>query len=283
MSLLAQAKQVAKTEDQTEVQKGFDYKPTPAGFSPARFIGYVELGKQKQRAYQGKEKPDALEARLTFELNGPAHINEYEKDGVKQSYTNTINVTLPVSSNEKSNYYKLLSKMIAGRQNIKHMAEMLEEPFLVKVVHNVVEKDGKKTTYANIKDGDGWHIGAPFKTDVLTNETTPIEVPAQTHPTQFLSWSSPSKEQWDSIFIDGSYTKGEGDDAVEVSKNFIQDKCYQATDYNGSALSELLGGAGDIGAEMAKEVEAPKTEPKKEEPKKEVASEDVLVGLGLKL
>lgn len=290
MSLLDQAKAAKEVSDQTEATKGFERTVAPEGWTTARFIGYVELGKQPQRPYKGQDKPPALEARLTFELNGKKHITEYEKDGETQRRTNTVDIKIKVSSNEKANFYKLLTKMIAGRQDIKHMAEMLGEGFLVKVTHNVTEKDGKKTTWVNLIDENGWNIGAPETFDPVSETSTPIEVPAATVAPRLLLWESPSVEQWESIFIDGTYTRKVDGVDTEVSKNFIQQTCLDATDFVGSPLEAFLVGGDDITKELA---EGPKKEPKTEtnlpetiedsvpEVEEKPAQDDVLADLGL--
>jgi len=284
-NLLDQAGNAAQYDDQTET-KAFERTVAPEGYTTARFIGYVEIGKQPQRPYQGVDKPDAAEVRLTFELNGPKHITEYEKDGVKMTRTNIHREKLTISSSEKSNFQKLFKKMLAGRTDIKHMAQLLGEGFLVKIKHNL-SKDGKNT-YANIKVDGVWDIGAPSVTDPITNETTILDVPEATHAVQLLLWSNPSKEQWDSIFIDGTYTKndGKGQD-IEVSKNFIQNEAMAASNFIGSPLEALVAGIGvpikeDLAPNPAPTPKAETTtEQKGGENVPSTAEEDPLAALGL--
>lgn len=223
-------------------------------------------------------------------MNGKKHIAEYEKDGELKRRTNTVDIKIKVSSNEKAKFYKLLTKMIAGRQDIKHMAEMLGEGFLVKVTHNVTEKDGKKTTWVNLDDENGWNIGAPETFDPVSETSTPIEVPAATVAPRLLLWESPSIEQWESIFIDGTYTRKVDGVDTEVSKNFIQQTCLAAVDFVGSPLEAFLAGGDDITKELS---EGPKEEPKEEtklpetiedsspEVEEKPAQDDVLADLGL--
>jgi hypothetical protein len=291
MGLLDQAKKAGETTDQTEAKAGYDYAPPPEGFTPARFMGYVEIGNQPQKPYKGKEKPPAMVAILTFELNGPKHITEYEVDGEKRTRTNIITERVKVSSSERSGFYKLLKKMIGGRPDIKHMAEMLGEGFLIKIVHNVVEKDGKKRTYVNMKsEENGWEIRLPQKTDPITNEVEPVDIPAATIPLKFLNWEAPTPEQWESIFIDGTYTtKDEDGKEVEKSKNFIQGLCMEATNFIGSPLEAMLSGGDDIVKELSKP-ETPET-PETAEEEEEIPTvpeetsvdktDDVLADLGL--
>mgnify|MGYP003667424486 CR=1 FL=1 len=235
--------ETASTTDQSTASTGGNFERTvaPAGFTTARFVGYVEIGKQPQRAYEGQEKPDAPEVRLTFELNGPKQITEYEKDGETHKRSNLQREKITISQSDKSNFFKLFTKMAYGRSDIKHMAQMLGEGFLIKISHNT-SKDGKKT-YANMKSKEnGWEIGAPSTTDPVTNDVTMLNVPEATVALQCLLWDNPTQEMWDSIFIDGSYEK----DGVSVSKNFIQNEALDASNFGGSALEALIGGMEDL-------------------------------------
>lgn len=268
------------TEDQTEVSKGFVREVAPAGFTPARFVGYVEVGKQPQRAFEGVEKPDAAEVRLTFELNGPKHITEYEVEGEKKTRTNLIHITSTISNNEKSNFYKLLQKMLYGRTDITHMAQMLGEGFLVKVTHNASKKDPKKV-YANLKS-DVWDIGQASVTDPITNLTTNIPVPAASANIQCLIWNNPSADMWASIFIDGTYEREENGVKVVKSKNFIQDLAMSASNFVGSPLEGLVMGGVDILDALTPEApEAPKAVDTPPAPVEAPEVADPLAALGL--
>ena len=127
--------------------------------------------------------------------------------------------------------------MTYGRNDIKHMAQMLGEGFLVKVTHNK-SKDGTKT-YANLKS-DVWDIGEPATTNPTTNETNILAVPEATQDVQLLLWNTPSKEQWDTIFIDGEYTREVAGQQVTKSKNFIQELAMSASNFQGSPLELSL-------------------------------------------
>lgn len=260
--------------DQTEVSKGFVREVTPAGYTPARFVSYIEVGKQPQRAFEGVAKPDAYEVRLAFELNGPKHINEYEVEGVKKTGTNIIRITVTVSNNEKSNFYKLLQKMLYGRTDINHMAQMLGEGFLINVTHNK-SKDGTKT-YANMKS-DVWNIGEAAVTDPITNLVTNIPVPAATQDMQCLIWDAPDQQMWDSVFIDGTYEREVEGVKVVKSKNFIQDLAMAASNFVGSPLEGLVMGGADLFLDKAAVQETP-PETVTETPADEI---DPLVALGL--
>ncbi len=56
--LLDQAKKAAEGVDQT-IDASFDFAIPPEGHTTARFVGYVEGGKQPQSAFEGTDKADA--------------------------------------------------------------------------------------------------------------------------------------------------------------------------------------------------------------------------------
>lgn len=281
-SLIAQAKASTENEDQTKDDSpDFDNGPAPVGYTPARFVGYVEVGKRHQKPFQGKEKPDCQEVRLYFELNGPKHRREVEVEGVKKTFTNMISIKLAKKTGEKASFAKLLRKMTYGRDSIKHMAQMLGEAFLIQIVHNTVAKtaDKPERVYANMRDAEGtFLIQAPSVTDPITNETKPLAVNEPTQPIKLLLWEHPSQEQWDSLFIDGSRTVKDPKTGVETeqSKNWLQEDIVTgAVDFEGSALQALLGGLGDLNLDPQDEViEAPEEKPA---PKAEPAA-DPLAG-----
>ncbi len=240
-ALMNEAQAAGQIEDHSVVQKGFTRETAPAGLTKARLIGYIEYGDQKQRPYQGQPKDDAPMAMLVFELLGKRHITEYEKDGVKKKRANIHIERIKISNNEKSGFFKLFNLMRNGRSDIKNMAQMLGEAFMLTVVHVKKEKEGKEVTYVNIKDTNGYKVGPPVLFNPETEETSIVDVPQQIGKSQLLLWKAPSQAQWDSIFIDGTYTRGEGDKAKEVSKNWIQNAACEATNFVGSALESLIG------------------------------------------
>jgi hypothetical protein len=275
----ALAAQAAEMEDQTDTQAGgdFEYQVAPEGITFGRMIEYIELGKQKQRAFQGKPKKDADEVRITFELLHPKkNIREIEVDGKKIQVTDRISINTTKSLHEKSGYVKLFKAMARGREDIKHMAQMLNEAFLLTVSHNVKEKDGKKTTYANLQKDGVYNIAAPVIVDPVAETTTQIPVPAALSPIRIFLWNNPTKETWDTLFIDGDKTvKDEDGSEKQVSKNWLQNRILGATNFAGSALEDLLSGSAELEAaigEAEPEAKPAKTDTQKAAPAKKSAT-----------
>lgn len=266
----ALAAQAAEMEDQTDTQAGgdFEYQVAPEGVTFGRLIEYIELGQQKQRAYQGKPKKDADEVRITFELLHPKkNIREIEVDGKKIQVTDRISINTTKSFHEKSGYVKLFKAMARGREDIKHMAQMLNEGFLLNVSHNVKEKDGKKTTYANLQKDGVYSISAPVVVDPVAETTTPIPIGPALSPIRIFLWNNPTKETWDTLFIDGDKTvkDAEGNEK-QVSKNWLQNKILGATNFAGSALEDLLSGSAALEAAIGEE--EPEAKPAKTDTQK---------------
>ena len=242
------ANKAAETADHSVEQKGFVRELPPEGFTPARLISYVELGKHYQE-FEGKKKDKADNmVRLVFELLGDQHRTEYEVDGETRVRYNRITEEMPISQNAKAGFFKLFKKMQNGNDNIKHMAQMVgNSKFVIEVKHTVGKKDATKK-YVFLKHDGEFKIQSNFMTNPMTNEVMEIPVPEAHSDLQILLWDHVDKQQWDSIYIDGTYkrTIGKGDDAkeVEVSKNFIQEQCLAAENFAGSPLEALLAGLG---------------------------------------
>lgn len=260
-------------QDQTVAKASFEYKIPEKGTTVGRFIGYIETGKHP-KFYQGKEKEHpAAYAKLVFELLGPKHVTE-DDDGNKHGTLYYEDVT--IKTDEKAAFRKLFMKMRGGREAIKHMAQMLGEGFIIKIVHNTVGEGDKKKTYANIKHDGEWLVMPPVKEDPLSGEAEIIKVPAYTAAPRLFLWQNPTKEQWDSIFIDGEYERKNADGTTEtISKNFIQRRIMKARNFEDSPAHELLSGLGeiDLSDDDVIEQEPSKSEPdtSKSEPKDDLA------------
>jgi len=266
-ALLKQAQTTEVETDHREVSKGGGVRLPAEGKCPARLIGYIEMGTQDQGEYQGEAKPPCLEAQLVFECLGTNNEDEIEVDDGKGGKTKkTVGRILrpfpiAVKLNEKSNFYKMFKKM-DNERDLDHMSRMLNEVFLVTVKHG--ETKGKKK-YAKLMD-----VEPPLveKRDDMGNLTDTIDISDKvrdaSYPLQLFIVERPTFEMWESIKIEGTYTRKEKNEAgdeieVEVSKNFIQEKIQDSLDWEGSAMQALLLDLGEDDAE-----ETPAEEPKEE-------------------
>lgn len=242
----ALAAQAAEIEDQTEVEV-FTGNLPEVGPTVARFVDYIDLGKQPRNAYQGKPKPPADTILLAFDLLSPQNIHA-PSENMPNPWCDRVVLKITKSINEKAGFKKLFLKMTYGRPDIVHMAQMLGEAFILDIAHTggQVGTDGKKgRTYVSIKDASKeWTIRAPFFLDPLTKTRTDIPVPPPMSPLRAFVWALADKESWDSLFIDGSYEKKDAStgQVSVVSKNWIQETILKATDLAGSPVEAVIKG-----------------------------------------
>lgn len=270
--LLEEARAAAaanKLADQTEDSGGgFEYVPPAEGACVARLVSYIEIGKMPQRPFGGKEKKPAPECILEFQLLGKKHAKEIEVEdengqttkktvypimrigrGPSASGGEAVGNGMTMPGGNKSNHYKLLQALDYGRGN-NHMALMVGEGFKLNIVHNEVEKEvnGKKTkmVYANLRDKNGaWQVFAPTfqKFDDMGEPVggpQQIQVPPATVEEKLFLQDAPSMNQWNSLYIPGTYNKKVDGKEVEVSKNWIQETIKNSVSFEGSAVQSML-------------------------------------------
>ncbi|QJD54854.1 putative tegument protein [Pseudomonas phage MR6] len=217
----------------------------PGGMAMAQLVRYIEFGKHA-REYQGQAKTPAMVVRMGVALWGDTDplnplaqserpetlFHTLKEDGtVTPTILNSFDLT--IGNNEKSK-----TKIIFDRLNwrkdssFKNFAQFLGHKFLVPILSKVGKpKDGKPGQPYN--EIDWKNLLPPF--DQLTRQPYPIpEAPDDSY--QMFLWDSPTKECWDTLFIEGT------NDKTGKSKNFLQAKCLEAVNFRGSALEVMLGG-----------------------------------------
>lgn len=252
--LLNEVKNLTGLNNQSETSKFTSSLPEP-GRAPMRFVGYVELGTQPQPDYKGTPKPPAKDIILTFEVFGTKNTREIEVDGKKKKVGALIQVNITEKLQDKAKFTALFNNMKYGREGITHMVQMLDEVFLGTV--RIGESKTTKRKYATIQKEDGsYTLGRPVMETVNEDGEITGEVdvskkcpPASVAPRVFLV-DNPSIAQWNSIYIDGTYTRKVKDDAgveteEENSKNFLQEKIMNSLDWEGSKMQLLLDEVGE--------------------------------------
>lgn len=236
------AKAAAEGADQTKAQVGGgDYEAPAAGPCLVRFIGYVEIGKQKT-SFKGV--PGVKEqVELVFELVGKRHPPREAADGTKIPHR--LTVVESYSLNEKANFFKLFQRM-NYRQDAQHIVQLLGEGYKAEVVHDVWKgKDGKERTTATLRNAAGYTIAPPRKEDE-DSETgwVDVAVPPHTSELRCFLWHQADLTQWGSLFIDGTYPERKDDKTGAVtpgrSKNVFQNKIIGAVNFQGSPIHTLL-------------------------------------------
>lgn len=256
MSFADAVNKAAEQTDMNEAQAGGGFERTlPAeGVVQLRLISYIETGVHEDEWKGQKKKKNKVT--LQFELSGPKHPPIELEDGRK--IPQIISVSENIYLNEKANFYKLFKRMNHTGE-FKHMAQMLGQPFLGTVVHVTRGEGDNKRTYANLRDDNGYTIRPPFFEDPISGDVTKLDVAPALTPQKCFLWDYPTKEMWDSIFIDGQWDAKKDDKGNEVqpakSKNFYQNAIKSATNFSGSPIYDLLAGNGEFDAGEAESVE----------------------------
>lgn len=241
------AQAVAQGPDMTKPQAGGGgYTPPEAGVCLATLVGYIEIGKQK-KTYKGQEKV-VEQVQLIFELAGGKNAPKEGENGEKIPHRITVTETL--SLNEKANFFKLFKKLNYNG-TAQHCSQLLGKHWLVTVYHDVVEKEGQeKKVFASLRNDDGYSFRPPVRIEgdelAGTAKEIPIAAPERISELRLFLWDFPSKEMWDSIYIDGEYPERKDEKTGKViapakSKNVIQAKIKSALNWADSPMAELLG------------------------------------------
>lgn len=189
----------------------------PEGYAFGRLVEYIEFGNQPQE-FQGQAKDPALEFTLGFALTGEGYQNDDGTPYVVRTYNTAL------SRNEKARAFKLF-KALNWKGTAKSFAQLLGETFLVKIKQ--VPKSKTDPKIVSRIDLDGFL--PPL--DPVTRQPYPIpEAPDDMY--RLFLWSRPTKEAWDSLYIEGEYDG--------KSKNRIQEQILAALDFQGSPLQQLL-------------------------------------------
>lgn len=178
---------------------------------------------------------------LTFELHGAQHpVKKIDGEDVPVR----IDVQETLSMHENANFRRLFEGMKAGRDNIRHMAQMLGEAFSVEVFHHH-GKDGK--VYAYLREQNGpYRISPPLLKNPMTGETVPLDVPAAVSTTRCFLFKVADKEMWDSIYIPGTYPDGN-------SKDKYRDAIRRASNWKDCPASRLIESANPYEASVSQD------------------------------
>lgn len=290
-ALLKQAQQTETGTDHSTPTKGGPRIPVE-GKCPARLVGYIELGVQEQGEYKGQAKEPCLEVQLVFECFGKDNMDEVEIDGKKKKVGRIVRpFPMTVKVNERAKFYKMFKSMDYDR-GLDHMSKMLNDVFRLTISHKEAKGSGNKYAVIDMIESPLIEKVNPETGDVEGHTDISEKVPPASFDLQLFIVEHPTYEQWDSIYIDGTYTKTtKNEDGTEVeeevSKNFIQEKIKSSIDWEGSAMQTLLLDLKDEPEVEEKPKAKPKAE-KKEAKKEETADEesvdsadDMLAELGL--
>lgn len=233
---------VAALDDMTEVKSGGGSRGLlPEGTALVRLCSYIEFGNDVQE-FDGKKKPAARIFQLGFRIVGGIGRNQEGKPekfvGEDGFFPMATTFDIPMSFHEKSKAVKYFNALNRVGSKATHFVQKLQEQCLYAMTVG---------TYTSKKNGKLYNSydfeNLQFALDQNTGEER--EAPnLKAEDIQVFLWEQPTKAMWDSIHIEGQYDE-QKDAAGNItkparSKNFLQEKCLKALDFEGSPLQTLL-------------------------------------------
>lgn len=223
-----------QTDQSHEVFSGFDSAPPEAGPALLRLAEYVEMG-EVQESYDGiPKKTLSKKVRLTFEIVfAKNQSHQILKDDGTLVRNKTVTLYLNKGWSDRAKYRKVFNKMnhegavAISKTTLPSMHVFLGKGFKTELFVNKSEKNGK--TYINLNPPGGEIVLGAAQSEELDESGMPtgdyrkLAVPEMNSPQVCFLWGSSVSDDmlrlmWDSIYREGTYTKGE----VEHSLNFTQ-------------------------------------------------------------
>ena len=192
-ALLQQVQQLVDAgvvTDMNEVTTGGGFKIWPEGNAIARLIWYIETGNHAQKDHKtGTMKAPAPQFKMAFAMFSPNYTQDDGSPGIIISYDTTI------SQSEKANATKIFKKM-NWKGTAKHFSQFLTEPFIINIKQRKDATGKVVGSYVDLKE-----ISAPV--EPLSKQ--PYSCPeVSTDLLKLFMWDTPTKEMWDSLFIEVS-------------------------------------------------------------------------------
>lgn len=208
--------------DMNEVTTGGSFKIWPEGNAIARLIWYIETGNHAQKDHKsGVMKAPAPQMKMAFAMFSPNYTQDDGSPGIIISYDTTI------SQSEKANATKIFKKM-NWKGTAKHFSQFLTEPFIINIKQRKDAAGKVVGSYTDLKE-----ISAPV--EPLSKQ--PYSCPeVSTDLLKLFMWDTPTKEMWDSLYIDGTRDDGS-------SKNWLQEQIMKAVNFPGSPIEQLIFGS----------------------------------------
>lgn len=239
LSQVQDAVEAGLVDDMNEMSSGGGGRGLlPAGDAFIRLSTYVEFGVQQLPAFNGTAK----QPHMTFQLG--AHIvggTGVSKDGEDEDYVQEEGrypyirtFETPLYRNEKAKATKWFNA-INTKGQFKTFAQALGKLYIIPVKIEKAKKD--PTKFVNVYEWDKVREAV----DPMTRKPYNLpDIPVDNY--KLLLWNKPTKEQWESIFIEGTWEAKDGKPAQ--SKNVLQETCLKAQNFKGSALEQVIAELG---------------------------------------
>lgn len=229
--------------DMTEVKSGSGGRGLlPTGTAIVRLSSYIEFGKHIQ-TFGGQAKPAAPQFKLGFCIVGGGGQNKagegepYVQEDGNFPFISTFDTTM--SQHEKAKAVKYFNALNRVGNKATHFVQKVQEQCLYSLPVSTVTKNGKEY---NEFDFTNLQVAVnPQTYKAYTDDEMPK---LEDKHIQVFLWEHCTPEMWKSIEIEGQW-EAQKDAAGNVtkparSKNFLQEKCLSAIDFEGSPLQLML-------------------------------------------
>lgn len=242
LDILNIANDIAETApDLNETTSGGDYQPPAKGPCALRYVGYVEIGKQKRAPYLGKPKDPTLQAIHVFEVSGENYPPIVLEDGTKIPVR--VEAKTNISSSEKGTHSRLF-KAMNWDGKATHFSQLLGKAFLGNISHYEWKDGDKSGTKAQVIDGDqNISVRAPIFTDPIAGTTSDLSsrIPPPLSDLRLFVWNAKPEiigKLWDSIYIPSK-------PGATYDANKFQSLIRKALNLKGSPIADFLAQRGE--------------------------------------
>lgn len=224
----------AAGSDMNEVKKGAEKVLVPKGACRLRLLEYIELGIH-DKVFEGKVAGQRPYGRLTFEVSGPNHKPTVLDDG--RTIPHTVRIDEVMGQTAKNAWSKIFKQMAAEYPGVTQFYEMLgDQGGWRGTIHHGKGKVSQKE-YATLKGPGGYNFLSKTYNDEESGEAKTVVIAPAVGKVRAFIWDYPSLEDWDSLYIEGTFDDG-------APKNAIQEKIKRAHNWQGSPMYVLLMEAG---------------------------------------
>lgn len=186
-----------------------------AGAYPARLVGLVLMGKQKERAFKGEEaKPPRLHLRMTYEL-----VDEFLKDEDGNDLKDkprwiTEEIAFLSLKQEKAKSTKVYYALDPDESQGGDFSKLIGKPCMLTIVLEKDKRPGNDNVYEKIASVSSLRPKEAEKLPPLVNDPLVFD------------FYDPDLEVWEKL------------------PEWLQDKIKESVDFEGGALQKALKAAG---------------------------------------
>lgn len=230
----------------------------PTGTAFVRFCTYIEFGLQPQE-FKGQKKTPQQTMRLGFKVVGGVGVNEQgdeENFVAEDGFLPTIATPFDIQRNQivGSKSVAIFNALNVAPKTATHFTQKLGQLYMLPIgVTTKGDKKYQEYDFTQLQPAIDPTYRRPIK-EYADKDGNLVPIPElKPEDIQLFLWNKPSgismehyQAMWDSIHIEGTWDeKKDANGKVTAparSKNFLQEKCLGALDFNGSSLQLLLGG-----------------------------------------